>query len=689
MSALGGAWRTDNARWLRLVLRRLRVDLYRHALAAAPTEERPIAWLVAADDAELARGTSAEVDERIAALDRELAAAASSPPPALLSVAELAGLSDLERAILLLAAAPSLDAGFAQAYAELAAGSRPGYATPQLALAMLVREADDRLVAGDCLMATRPLRRLHLVDVGGDEREPMLLRALSVDERMVDYLRGANHVDARLAPLLVPVPVRLPTEAATRAGDEAAAIIAGDAAHWTTINLIGAASQGAIDAAVHACEMLDLAPRALDVARFATHPAIERADLAALIGREALLAGIAVIVDATSAGDAMPLADARRAIEELIASLAATLFVISADRWASARDVATLHVSAPSRAEQTVLWRQALSPHAHSVNGEVDAIVQQFDLGPGAIADVVGRAARRGDEIRGRDLWRECRLQTGAALDEMAQRITPCFGWDDIVVGDDVRTQLRELASQVEQRGRVYESWGFGERLGRGRGITALFAGPSGTGKTMAAEIIAAHLELDLYRVDLAGVVSKYIGETEKNLRRVFDAAERSGAILFFDEADALFGTRTEVRDSHDRYANLEVNYLLQRMEDYGGLAILATNRRTALDAAFVRRLRFIVDFPFPGVDDRRRIWERAFPPQAATDGLELSFLSRLDLSGGNIKSVAVNAAFLAASERCAIGMPHVVRAAAREYTKLSKPLSVAEFGAYLGLVRR
>ena len=303
--------------------------------------------------------------------------------------------------------------------------------------------------------------------------------------------------------------------------------------------------------------------------------------------------------------------------------------------------------------------------------------------------DVVARAARGGSEIRGSDLWRECRAQTGVALDEMAQRITPTYRWDDIVVGDDVRTQLRELSSQVEQRGRVYDQWGFGAQLARGRGITALFAGPSGTGKTMAAEIIASHLELDLYRIDLAGVVSKYIGETEKNLRRVFDAAEQSGAILFFDEADALFGTRTEVRDSHDRYANLEINYLLQRMEDYGGLAILATNRRAALDAAFLRRLRFIIDFPFPGIDDRRRIWERVFPAEAETEALEMSFLSRLDLSGGNIRSIAVNAAFLAAGEHGTIGMSHVVRAAAREYTKLSKPISAAEFGDYVGLVRR
>ena len=233
------------------------------------------------------------------------------------------------------------------------------------------------------------------------------------------------------------------------------------------------------------------------------------------------------------------------------------------------------------------------------------------------------------------DLWQACREQVGWQLGRLAQRLTPCYTWDDIVLPDDLMRQLREIADQVAARPQVYESWGFGARLPRGRGISALFSGPSGTGKTMAAEILANHLQLDLYRIDLAGVVSKYIGETEKNLRNVFDAAEQSGAILFFDEADALFGKRSEVKDSHDRYANIEVNYLLQRMEDYRGLAILCTNRRAALDRAFLRRLRFLVEFPFPDGENRCRIWQKVFPPQAPLASLDLEALSRLEISRG------------------------------------------------------
>jgi SpoVK/Ycf46/Vps4 family AAA+-type ATPase len=239
---------------------------------------------------------------------------------------------------------------------------------------------------------------------------------------------------------------------------------------------------------------------------------------------------------------------------------------------------------------------------------------------------------------------------------------------------------LRQIADQVPQRTTVYEDWGFGRQMNRGLGISTLFAGDSGTGKTMAAEIVANHLRLDLYRIDLSAVVSKYIGETEKNLRRLFDAAEEGGAILFFDEADALFGKRSEVKDSHDRYANIEVNYLLQRMESYQGLAIMATNARKALDGAFVRRLRFIVSFPFPGIADRRLMWEKALPPETPVGPLDVDRLSRLNLTGGSISNVALNAAFLSARSGGPVTMESVLEAARAEFRKLEKPVDEAGF---------
>ena len=276
-------------------------------------------------------------------------------------------------------------------------------------------------------------------------------------------------------------------------------------------------------------------------------------------------------------------------------------------------------------------------------------------------------------------LWQVARRRSGSDLADLAQRIEPKSGWDDIVLPETVLAQLEALAAQVSQRYRVYEEWGFGRRMNRGSGVSALFAGPSGTGKTLAAEVIAGSLDLDLYRIDLAGVVSKYIGETEKNLRRIFDAAERSGAILLFDEADALFGKRSEVKDSHDRYANIEVAYLLQRMEEYRGLAILATNMKSHLDQAFLRRLRVVINFPFPDSLLRRRIWEISIPSAAPVDGIDFDLLARLDIPGGNIRNIAVNAAFIAANRGTAITMKEMGEAARAEFEKIDHQLPFAE----------
>jgi SpoVK/Ycf46/Vps4 family AAA+-type ATPase len=265
-------------------------------------------------------------------------------------------------------------------------------------------------------------------------------------------------------------------------------------------------------------------------------------------------------------------------------------------------------------------------------------------------------------------------------MDALAQRLEPKATWQQLVVGTHELALLHQIADQVRQRSTVYEAWGFRRRMSRGLGISALFAGPSGTGKTMAAEVIANELRLNLYRIDLSAVVSKYIGETEKNLRRLFDAAEEGGALLFFDEADALFGKRSEVKDSHDRYANIETSYLLQRMESYRGLAVLATNMRGALDQAFLRRLRFVVTFEVPGLADRRAIWERVFPDQTPTDRLDLDRLADFAATGGMIHNIALNAAFAAAHAGSPVTMPAVLASARAEFRKLEIPIRDRDF---------
>jgi SpoVK/Ycf46/Vps4 family AAA+-type ATPase len=258
--------------------------------------------------------------------------------------------------------------------------------------------------------------------------------------------------------------------------------------------------------------------------------------------------------------------------------------------------------------------------------------------------------------------------------------LEPRVDWSDLVLPDEQLTMLHQIADQVAQRGTVYGDWAFGARITRGLGISVLLTGPPGTGKNLCGEVLAAHLDLDLYRIDLSAVVSKYIGETEKNLRALFDAAEGGGVILFFDEADALFGKRSEVKDAHDRYANTQTNDLLQRMEDYSGLSILATNMRRAMDGAFLRRLRFVIEVPFPQTAQRRDIWQRAFPAQAPTQDIDFDRLADLRVTGGMTRNIALNAAFTASAAGTPITMPDVLNAARIEFRKMELPVRERDF---------
>jgi SpoVK/Ycf46/Vps4 family AAA+-type ATPase len=299
-----------------------------------------------------------------------------------------------------------------------------------------------------------------------------------------------------------------------------------------------------------------------------------------------------------------------------------------------------------------------LGDRAADLNGQIQRLVTYFNLGPPAIQRACITLDSRSDEADeiSRELWQACLAQARPRLGELAQHIPTVATWDDLVLPDKELQVLQTLAAQVRQRATVYEHWGFAAKSQRGLGISALFAGASGTGKTLAAEVIAQELHLDLYRIDLSATISKYIGETEKNLRQIFDAAETGGAVLLFDEADALFGKRSEVSDARDRYANMEVAYLLQRVEAYRGLAILTTNLKDSIDQAFLRRIRFIVSFPFPDASQRERIWQRSFPAETPTQNLNYKKLAKLNVAGGNIHNIALNAAFLAADAGESLG---------------------------------
>jgi hypothetical protein len=400
------------------------------------------------------------------------------------------------------------------------------------------------------------------------------------------------------------------------------------------------------------------------------------------VEREGVLAQHVLVLDCDAIGDSER--EQSAALTRFIERTFGALFITTPERrLTQQRASVAFEVPRPSSAEQRLAWMSALGDIAPRLGDMIDQLAAHFNLGAQAVHSIAAEAIARGPFSRDVDfadaLWNGCRLHARPRVEALAQRIETSAVWDDLVLPDVQKQLLRDVGAQVRHRATVYERWGFGTRGARGLGITALFAGASGTGKTMAAEVLGGELRLDVYRIDLSAVVSKYIGETEKNLRKIFDEAEGGGAILLFDEADALFGKRSEVKDSHDRYANIEVSYLLQRMEAYRGLAILTTNLKSSLDTAFLRRIRFIVQFPFPDPKQRAEIWRRIFPSATPLEGLDFERLAQLNISGGNIKSIAMNGAFLAADEGLPIRMTHLLRASRAEYAKLEKPLTDAE----------
>jgi vesicle-fusing ATPase len=607
---------------------------------------------------------------------RELAAAMPQPP-ALERLATSFGLSPFERDLLLLCAGTELDTGFAAVCQEALGGRRNP--TFSLALAAL----DDPHWSS--LAPTAPLRYWKMIEVGPGEA--LVSSPLRIDERILHYVAGVSYPDERLLGLTEPWPApgELPPSQLAVAEQIAARWSGqgdGAAGAWTAVQLCGEPDAGLRDVAAAACARSGLG---LHLVRAADLPAgsAERDLTIRLLDREAVLdnRGLLVMLD-----DDGP--ETLRAAAAFVERVRGALLVGGREPLRLPyRTLPVFDVAKPTAAEQGELWRRALGPLAGRLDGQIGRLVDQFDLGDQAIMAAAASLAPDGagdPQATAARLWQTCRTQSRARLDDLAQRVETGAGWDDLVLPPLQLQVLRQIVAQVRQRGQVYERWGFAAKSSRGLGISALFAGPSGTGKTLAAEILANELHLDLYRIDLSQVVSKYIGETEKNLRRVFDAAQTAGAVLLFDEADALFGKRSEVKDSHDRYANIEVSYLLQRMEAYRGLAILTTNMKQALDTAFTRRIRFVVQFPFPDAHERAEIWRRVFPRQTPTEGLDVDRLARLNVAGGNIRNIALGAAFLAADADDRVRMAHLLDAARAEYAKLDRPLTESEIAGWV-----
>jgi len=586
--------------------------------------------------------------------------------PSIEQIVRAFGLSSFERDVLLLVAGTELDASIAADCGRAQGLGMPAAPTFSLALARL---ADAHWSA---LHPDAPLRSARLVRL--DKGDLLTTSPLKIEERVLHFLAGIDHIDAQLAQSLV----RVALDETLAASHRALAQKIAERLHGTPRTMVY----------LHGCNaptMTAVAANAAAQAGFELYrvhardlpqDAVERNEFSALWRRDAALSRAALLVDASELADG-----AAKALGALLESLRGVVFV-------AAREPLGLHlppgirfdVPLPSKEEQAALCRTVLGCAID--DEDVQRVTEQFPLHMQDIADLLPAIAQHaGASSPAHALWQACRQARAASMEGLAQRIEAKAGWDDLVLPAAPLALLHDIARHLRWRSKVYGHWGFAAKESRGLGISALFAGVSGTGKTMAAEVLANELALDLYRIDLSSVVSKYIGETEKNLRRLFDAAEESGAVLLFDEADALFGKRSEVKDSHDRYANIEVSYLLQRMESYRGLAILTTNIKQNIDEAFLRRIRFVVDFPFPGMTERTEIWRRAFPAATPTDTLDPARLARLSVAGGNIRNIALNTAFIAADRGEAVNMDHVMEAARAEYVKLGRSPGGAEMG--------
>lgn len=629
---------------------------------------------------------------------------ASETVPALALLSQRFDLSPFEQKLLLLCAALELDTQIAALCAK--AQDHPQRPYPTFALALTLFDQPHWTV----VMAEGALRHWQLIEVIPNATTPLTVSPLRADMRVVNYLKGVNCLDDRLAALVSPlVPPSLaelpPSQQAT-----VETIVEGlqrslpHPGPHPILQLLGSDTASAQLIAQATAQQLGLQLYRLPLAQLPTQ-VNELTTLARLWQRETLLLPVALYLDSTELD---PKSTQASTLSYFLSRCDGICFLSTTDKTLPLdRPTLTVEVAKPTPIEQRHTWKTLLGRDSEAIASQ---LASQFRLNTTDILEITSllpstplrqqsdllnqqsnqelstptvhlkqQANRELSEVEA-PLWAACLEKTRPHLDNLAQRIDVKATWDDIVLPDEETALLHQIADQVRQRSQVYDDWGFRQKMNRGLGVNALFAGESGTGKTMAAEVIANDLHLHLYRIDLSAVVSKYIGETEKNLRKLFDAAENGGAILFFDEADALFGKRSEVKDSHDRYANIEINYLLQRIEAYRGLAILATNLRSSLDTAFLRRLRFIVTFPLPARTERQKLWEKVFPAQTPVADLDYRRLAKLNLTGGNIHTIAINAAFLAARDQSAITMHHVLTAARGEYRKLERPINEEDF---------
>ncbi|MGP8175894.1 MAG: ATP-binding protein [Terracidiphilus sp.] len=622
---------------------------------------------------------------------------------------DLCGLSEFDRKVLIAAIAVDLDQHFEEMYAWARNDITRKRPSIGLMLKLFCSSEEEEFRSRAAFLDGGALVRNRLVRIGDGTHESeaaFLAKSVRIDDRIAAFLMEQVGIDRRLRGFAsVSVPTRalsslhLPPDLQVKLKnlehlDEPAV--------FYLCGQRGAGKRAIVEAL---CLEQHRSMLAVDLGRVA-YEASAASEMLVFIHREAMLQGAEIFFAHAEAllEDGAVHLPLRSALEALRPLAGQRIFIAGEEPWPAAQTErgsawVTLDCPIPAFADRVKLWQETLAGMEFQVDPDVDAalLANRFALTGGAIQEACADAARRlrlngqvGDGISSKDLEAAARAQSTGGLRRFAEKIQSRGTWESLVLPPYVVRQLRDVCTAERHRQTVYSEWGFDQRLTSGKGLNVLFCGPSGTGKTMAAGILAQELGLDLYRIDLSVVVSKYIGETEKQLNLIFREARASNAVLLFDEADALFGKRSEVKDAHDRYANVEVAYLLQKMEEYEGVVILATNLRRNMDDAFTRRMSHIVEFPFPDAEQRERIWRSIFPSHApVASDVEFGFLARqFELAGGNIRNIAVAAAFLAAEKQTKIGMEQCIVATALEIQKTGKLPSRSEFRDYYEMIR-
>lgn len=621
-------------------------------------------------------------------------------------------ITDTEALVLLLTLAPELDLRYETLYSYMQEDVSRRSPTVDLALTIFCRSWEERSRLRALLTGESPLVQQGFMTVAEDSStngNAALNKAITIDRQLVNFLLGQDagaHATAMTYGTATWDDVVLDDD--IKDGLKSATTnLRTDVFGRTNaiIQLIGDAGSGKRLIASSMCHQLRRQVTYIDVDTIAASEAAA-SDVVAAAFRNALLHNEVICIS-----NFHSLLEEDAAHKALLATFVKALngrrdltVVTGETMWRAEGQIPngvpllTFTIPSPEYHQRRILWQSYLNENGESLaDDDIRTLAGRFRLRGGQIQKAVQTAKNMSmfhpDSDRAvtlSSLSTASRLHSNQRLSTLAQKIEPNYRWDDIVLPTDQKSQLQEICSYFSNMALVYGDWGFQSKTNLGKGLNALFAGSSGTGKTMAADVMAGELGLDLYKIDLSTIVSKYIGETEKNLDRIFREAQDSNAIIFFDEADALFGKRSEVKDSHDRYANIETSYLLQKMEEFQGIVVLATNFRKNMDDAFVRRMHFVIEFPVPEEPDRWEIWNRVFPEAAPRrENVDITFMAKqFKLSGGNIKNVAVTSAFLAAQEDEAIDMRHLILATKREYQKMGKLLVETEFGPYFDLVR-